>query len=199
MKIILRQSVENLGRPGEIVKVKDGYARNFLIPQKLALPLTEGNLKQFEQEKRLVAIKEGKLKAEAEEIAARYSGTRLVFTKKAGEEGILYGSVTTTEIAEALAKKGFEIDRRRLVISEPIKRVGEFEVSARIHTEVSLPVTVVVEPEGGVIPQAAEAAEAPAEEASATEAETPVEELPVAEAETTAEGEPGSDEEEKAE
>ncbi len=199
MKIILRQSVENLGGPGEIVKVKDGYARNYLIPQKLGLPLTEGNLKQFEQQRSRLAIKESKLKEEAEEIAARYAGTRLVFTKKAGMEGILYGSVTTSEIAEALAEKGFEIDRRRLIISEPIKHVGEFEVSVRFHPEVSLAVSVVVEPEGGAIPQAAEAAEAATEEGPVAEAEPPAVEEPVAEAEASPEEEPGSDAEEKTE
>jgi large subunit ribosomal protein L9 len=172
MKVILRQSVENLGRPGEVVRVKDGYARNYLIPQKLALPLTDGNLKQVEQEKQRLAVKETKLRGEAEEVAARFAGTRLTFTKKAGEEGILYGSVTTSEIAEALARKGFVIDRRRLIVSDAIKRVGEFVVTARLHPEVELEVAVLVEPEGGLpIPSASD--EEKAAEHAVAETEPP--------------------------
>jgi len=180
MKIILRQSVENLGGPGEIVRVKDGYARNYLIPQRLALPLTEGNLKQVEQDKRRLAVKEAKNREAAEQLAASFAGTRLIFTKKSGVEGVLYGSVTTSEIAEALAEKGLEIDKRRLILSEPVKRIGEFVATVRLHPEVDLQIDITVEPEGGIIPQApdaeegaeavsAEAVEEPAAEPEATE------------------------------
>jgi large subunit ribosomal protein L9 len=170
MKVILRQSVENLGRPGDVVKVRDGYARNYLLPQKLALPFTAGNVKQIEKEKQRLAVKEAKLKSEADAVAARFVGTRLVFTKKAGEEGVLYGSVTTAEIAEAMAHKGLEIDKRRLIVADAIKRVGEFVVKARLHPEVELDINVVVEPEGGMEtlkPAAAQATPTPPADAGA--------------------------------
>ena len=196
MKIILRQSVENLGGPGEIVRVKDGYARNYLIPQRLALPLTEGNLKQVEQDKRRLAVKEARNRESAEQLAASFAGIRLVFTKKSGVEGVLYGSVTTSEIAEALAEKGLEIDKRRLILSEPIKRVGEFVATVRLHPEVDLQIEIAVEPEGGIIPQvpdAEEGAEAEGAEAAAAEdvEESVGEPEAVAEAQQTEqEGEP---------
>ena len=170
MKIILRQSVENLGSPGDVVRVKDGYARNFLIPKKLAVPLTDSNLKQFEQEKKRLAIQEAKAIGEAQKIADAFAGTRLVFAKKSGLEGVLYGSVTAAEIAEALEAKGCEVDKRRLIIAEPIKRLGEFRVLARLHPEVDLEIDVVVEPEDGVYPEVTEeTASEPAAEVSAPE------------------------------
>lgn len=148
MKVILRQSVENLGGPGEVVSVKDGYARNFLIPKRLAMPHTPGNLKIIDREKRQLAVKEARIKSEAEALAERFAGTALTFTKKAGEEGVLYGSVTPAEISDGLAKKGLEVDKRRLIIPETIKRVGESHISIRLHPEVELSVMITVIPEG---------------------------------------------------
>ncbi len=183
MKIILRQSVENLGGPGDVVTVKDGYARNYLIPKKLALPHTPGNLKQVEQEKSRLAAREAKVKAEAEVLATSFAGTHLHFTKKAGEEGVLYGSVTLAEISEAMEHKGLIVDKRRLVIAEPIKRVGDFDVSVRLHPEVELKVMVTVLPEGeeGVPPELPYEVEiqADAAESTAEEQESEVEKEPV--------------------
>ena len=167
MKIILRQSVENLGSPGDIVRVKDGYARNYLIPKKLAVPLTDSNLKQIEQDKKRLAIQEAKAIGDAQKIAEAFAGTRLVFAKKSGLEGVLYGSVTSAEIADALAEKGCEVDKRRLILPEPIKRLGEFGVVVRLHPEVDLEVAVVVEPEDGIYPEVAKEPVEPATEPSA--------------------------------
>jgi large subunit ribosomal protein L9 len=187
MKVILRHSVENLGKPGDIVRVKPGYAHNYLIPNQIALPVTEGNIKQVEQEKRRLAIRESKLKAEAEEMAKSIEGTRLFFEKKAGLEGVLYGSVTTTEIAESLEAKGIEVDRKDLILLEPIKRIGEFTVRLRLHAEVETEFRVLVKSEDGLaekaIAEAAEAAEQP-----------PVEEATAANAEVKAQAEETSDE-----
>lgn len=180
MKVILRQQVENLGKPGEIVNVKPGFANNFLIPNQMALPVTPSNLNRVEHEKRQLAAREAKLKSEAEAILEQFVGTTLHFTRKAGLEGVLYGSVTASEIADAMAAKGLDIDKRRLIIPEPIKRIGEFEVRTRLHPEVELPITIRVESEDGEI------AIAPVEEETAAEmppAEAPAEELePEAEA-----------------
>ncbi len=148
MKVILRQSVENLGGPGDVVTVKDGYARNFLIPMHYALPHTPGNLKQVVQEENRLTAKESRVKGEADELAARFAGMSLHFVKRVGEEGVLYGSVTPAEIADALERKGLTIDKRHLLIAEPIKQVGEHNVYARLHPEVDLEVLVTVAPEG---------------------------------------------------
>lgn len=163
MKVILRQQVENLGRPGEIVNVKPGFANNFLIPNQMALLVTPSNLNRVEHEKRQLAAKEAKLKSEAEAILQQFAGTTLHFTRKAGMEGVLYGSVTASEIAEAMVAKGLEIDKRRLIIAEPIKRIGEFVVRTRLHPEVELQITVRVESEDGEI------AAAPVEEKGSEE------------------------------
>lgn len=171
MKVILRQTVENLGRPGDIVKVKPGYAHNYLIPQLMALPVTEGNIKRIEHEKRILAIREAKLKEEAEQLAARLSSISLRFTKKSGLEGVLYGSVTSAEIAEALEAKGYEIDRKRIMIAEPIKRLGEFEIKIRLHPEVAVPLMVSVLPEEGSPIPTPSALETPAEAEAVPEAE----------------------------
>ena len=183
MQVILRQTVENLGRPGDIVKVKPGYAHNYLIPQGMAMIVTEGNVKRIEDEKRILAIKEAKLKEEAEIVVKEYAGTELVFEMKAGIEGVLYGSVTSADIAEALAAKGLEVDKRRLLIPEAIKRIGEFEVSIRLHPEVDLAIKILVKSDDGM------AEKAMAEAAKAAEEAAQVEEAPEAapEAEETAE------------
>ena len=161
MKIILRQTVENLGSPGDVVSVKKGYARNYLIPRKLALPHTPGNLKRFEQEKQRLAALEVRIKTQAEELAARFEGAFLRFVRKAGAEGVLYGSVTPAAIVEALAEKGLHVDKKHLIISEQIKRVGDFVVIARLHPEVELEIMVTVEPEEGELPLPLEVAGEP--------------------------------------
>jgi len=164
MEVILRDHVENVGRRGEVVKVADGYARNFLLPRKLALVATRGNLKQVERERVKLDAKELEEKTAAEAVASRISGIEVVISRKVGETEALYGSVTSSDIAESLAKKGFEIDRRKIGLREPIKKLGEQTVPVKLHREVTVqvPVKVVAEGKPEVAPAALKTA-APAE------------------------------------
>ncbi|HEY7170895.1 MAG TPA: 50S ribosomal protein L9 [Vicinamibacterales bacterium] len=148
MEVILREHVDNLGRRGEIVKVADGYARNYLLPRKLALLVTEGNKKQIERERAKFEAKEAEERKIAEAMAARLATVEVVIPRRVGETEALYGSVTTADIAEALAAKGFEIDRRRLQLADPIKKVGESSVPVKLHREVTATVKVKVVAEG---------------------------------------------------
>lgn len=136
MKVILREYVEHLGDRGEIVSVATGYARNFLLPKKLALEATEGNLKTLEQRRKVWAEHDAQDLKEAEELAARLAELELSSTKKAGEAGTLYGSVTNAEIAEMLAAKGVEMERKRILLDEPIKAVGSYEIRIKVHPKV---------------------------------------------------------------
>ena len=149
MQVILREHVDNLGRRGEIVKVADGYVRNYLLPRKLALLATEGNKKQIERERGKFVVKEAEEQKVAEAMAERLGALDIAIAKKVGETEALYGSVTTADIAEALAAKGVEIDRRKLHLSEPIKRLGEFDVPVRLHPDVTAHVKVRVVAESG--------------------------------------------------
>ena len=137
MRIVLREDVENLGRRGEVVKVADGYARNFLLPKKKALPATAGNLKSIEREKRRYVVLQSKEKAEAEGQAKRLSEVSCTIVRKVGENDVLYGSVTAADIAEHLGKEGIALDKRRIQIDEPIKSLGIYNVPVRLHPEVS--------------------------------------------------------------
>jgi large subunit ribosomal protein L9 len=148
MDVILREHVDNLGRRGEIVKVAAGYARNFLLPRKLALLATEGNKKQIERERVKFDAKEAEDVKVAEAIAARLNGLELVIPRKVGETEALYGSVTSSDVADALAAKGFEIERRKLHLPDPIKKVGEVDVPIRLHRDVTVSVKVKVVAEG---------------------------------------------------
>ena len=147
--VLLREDIEDLGARGEIVKVKAGYARNYLLPRKLAVQATASNVKQIEQERSALLKKEAKEKTTAEEQAGKMKSLRLSFTRKVGEHGILYGSVTSMDIAEALKERGYEIDRRRITLREAIKETGEFTVPVRLHREVTVELPVEVSPEGG--------------------------------------------------
>ena len=149
MEVILREHVDNLGRRGEIVKVADGYARNFLLPRKLALPATDGNRKHVERERRIVEAREAAEKVQAEAIAARLAMIDITITRRVGETDQLYGSVTAVDIADYLKGKGFEIDRRKLILPEPIKAIGEHTVPLKLHREVTVPLKVTVAKEGG--------------------------------------------------
>jgi len=148
MEVILREHVDNLGRRGEVVKVADGYARNYLLPRKLALLVTEGNKKQIERERAKLDAKEADEKRIVDAVAERLAGVEVVITRKVGETDALYGSVTTADIVEALNAKGFDIDKRKLQLAEPIKKVGEVKVPVKLHREVTVPVTVKVVAEG---------------------------------------------------
>jgi large subunit ribosomal protein L9 len=148
MEVILREHVDNLGRRGEVVKVADGYARNYLLPRKLALLVTAGNKQQIERERGKFEAREQEEKKVAEGIAARLAGVDIQIARKVGETEVLFGSVTSADIAAALAAKGFEIDRRKLNLREPIKKLGEYDVPLRLHPEVTIPVKVKVVAEG---------------------------------------------------
>jgi large subunit ribosomal protein L9 len=149
MEVILREHVDNLGKRGEIVKVADGYARNFLLPRKLALPATDGNRKHVERERKIVEAREAAEKVQAEAIAARLGMIDITITRRVGETDQLYGSVTAVDIAEYLKDKGFDIDRRKLILPEPIKSIGDHVVPLKLHREVTVPLKVVVARESG--------------------------------------------------
>jgi large subunit ribosomal protein L9 len=145
MEVILRTYVEHLGRRGEIVKVAEGYARNYLLPRKLALPVTESNKRQIERERQVAEARELEEKTQAEAFAARLSSVEIAIARRVGGEGdTLYGSVTSADVASALEKQGFEIDRRKIQLAEPLKQLGEYTVPIKVHREVTAPVTVKV-------------------------------------------------------
>lgn len=163
--ILLREDIESLGGRGEIVKVRAGYARNYLLPQGLATLATKGNIKQIELERAALLKKAAAEKATAELQAGQMSGIALEFERKSGEHGHLFGSVTSMDIAEALKAKGYEIDRKRITLKDAIKDTGSFSVPVRLHREVVIEIPVTVRGEGEEAP-----AEAPAAEATETEA-----------------------------
>ena len=148
MEIILRDHVEHLGTRGQIVKVADGYARNYLLPRKLALLATEANKKRVERERKIVEAREAEERAASEAIATRLSALELAFTRKVGDTEQLYGSVTAADIVEFLKSKGFDVDRRKLILPEPLKALGEFDVPLKLHREVTVPLKVKVVKEG---------------------------------------------------
>lgn len=137
VKIILRETVEHLGERGQTVSVAPGFARNYLLPKGLALLATPGNLKQIEHKRRVWAVRDRQELTEAEQLAARMGELELTITKKAGESGTLYGSVTKAEIHAALEAQGFQIDRRKIVQDEPIKTLGAHEIPVRVHKSVT--------------------------------------------------------------
>jgi large subunit ribosomal protein L9 len=144
MEVILREHVDNLGRRGEVVKVADGYARNYLLPRKLAMLVTAGNTKQIERERAKYDVKEAEEKLVAEALAGRLANVEIVIARKVGETEALYGSVTSSDVAAALAAKGCEIDRRKLQLAEPIKRLGEFDIPVKLYRDVTAHIKVKV-------------------------------------------------------
>jgi large subunit ribosomal protein L9 len=144
MEVILREHVDNLGRRGEIVKVADGYARNYLLPRKLALPATVGNRKQIERERAKFEAHEAEERQMAEALAARLATAEIVIARRVGDTEALYGSVTAADIAEALSALGFDIDRRKLQLRDAIKSLGEVRVPVKLHRDVTAEVVVKV-------------------------------------------------------
>lgn len=142
MKVILKEDVKNLGLAGSIVNVADGYARNFLIPRNLAVEASTKNVKALEQERKRIEEAARKAKEMAQEISKRLSSITLQIKAKAGEEGKLFGSITNADISEALKKEGFDIDKRRIVLEEPIKRLGSYTVNVKLHQEMTVPVNI---------------------------------------------------------
>ncbi|PYV93152.1 MAG: 50S ribosomal protein L9 [Acidobacteria bacterium] len=147
MDIILREKIEKLGTKGDIVHVSDGYARNFLLPKKLAMVATPANIRQIEQEKAAAVRREAVEKQEAEALAQQLSRVSLNLSRKVGEHDVLYGSVTSMDIAEALEAKGFTIDKRKIELTEAIKSLGKFDIPVKVHREVTALVGLVVSKE----------------------------------------------------
>jgi len=149
MEVILREDIDKLGTRGQLVKVAPGYARNFLLPKRMAVPATEANKKIVEQERQAYLRREAKVASEAAELAKLVGAVSITISQKAGENDQLFGSVTSKDIAEALEKQGYTIERRKIVLEEPIKTLGEFKVPVKLHREVTAEVTVNVvrEPE----------------------------------------------------
>lgn len=177
MEVVLKEDIENLGHMGDVVKVKDGYARNYLLPRGLVVLANNRNLKALEHEQRMIAQRRERLTKEAQGISDKLAGVSLEFTAKAGEEGRLFGSVTTMDIEKALKEQGFEVERRRIVLDAPIKNVGDYEVPIRLRPEVmpSIKVKVMSEdqPEGGEAQTEAADGEAEAASAEAVGGEAP--------------------------
>jgi large subunit ribosomal protein L9 len=144
MEVILREHVENLGRRGDVVKVASGYARNFLLPRKLALVVNDQNRRQIERERKVAEAHELAERQDAEAMAIKLAAAEIVMARRVGEHEALYGSVTGADIAEALAGKGFEIEKRKIVLPEPLKQLGEFEVAVKIHHDVPAHVKVKI-------------------------------------------------------
>lgn len=167
MKLILRADVENLGRLGDVVTVKPGFGRNFLLPQGLAMPASDANLKTFELERKKLQAKMDSLRTAASDLSARIAATELVIPVRVGENDKLYGSVTTAIIGDALAEKGVEIDRRRILLDAAIRTLGTHEVRIRLHADVVAALNVKVVAEDKV----SDAANAPVDD----EPETPAE------------------------
>jgi large subunit ribosomal protein L9 len=160
MEVILRQYVEHLGKRGDVVKVAAGYARNYLLPRKLALPATDGNKRHVERERKIMEVKEADEKSQAQAVASRLEAVDVVITRRVGDTDQLYGSVTSADIAEFLKGKGFEIDRRKLILPEPIKAVGTHPVPLKLHRDVTVTIKVQVAKEGAAATSAPPAAEA---------------------------------------
>jgi large subunit ribosomal protein L9 len=144
MEVILREDIEKLGTRGQLVKVASGYARNFLLPKRLAVEATEANRKIVEQERQAHLRKEAKAKGEAEDLSKLMTGISVTIAQKAGDQDQLFGSVTANDITNALAARNFTVDRRKVVLDEPIKQLGEYKVPVRLHREVTAEITVNV-------------------------------------------------------
>jgi large subunit ribosomal protein L9 len=147
MEVILKEDVPKLGHRGEVVKVAEGYGRNYLLPRKLAVEATQANKAVIEQMKQSAIRRSAVEKSDSEALAKQLEGVTLLFQRKAGEKDHLFGSVTSSDIAEALEHKGFNIDRRKIQLNEPLKSLGEFEVPIRLHRDVTSQLKVTVEKE----------------------------------------------------
>jgi large subunit ribosomal protein L9 len=149
VEVLLREDVEHLGRRGEIVRVKAGYARNYLLPRGLAVLATAANVKAIEQEKHLLARREARERTQAETLAERLKELVLTFPRKVGDQDMLFGSVTAMDIAQALAEQGITVDRRKILVEHPIKYLGEYTIPVKLHREVTAEIKIRVVPEEG--------------------------------------------------
>ena len=144
MEVILRETIDNLGRRGEIVDVKRGYARNFLLPQQMALPVTDANKRQVEREREAVELRESEERKGAEDHAKRLQSVECVIARRVGETSTLYGSVTSADIAECYKQQQITVDKRRIQLNEPLKELGEFQIAIRLHRDVTAEIVVKV-------------------------------------------------------
>jgi large subunit ribosomal protein L9 len=149
MEVILKEDIANVGKIGEVVRVRDGYARNYLLPRGLVMLANKKNIKTFEHRKKIVADQKQKIMRQAQAIGAELTGATVSISMRAGEEGKLFGSVTNIHIEKALKAKGLTVDRRKIQLEEPIKNLGDFEVPVRLTADLSVPIKVSVIPEGG--------------------------------------------------
>ena len=147
MEVILKEDVPKLGSRGDVVKVAEGFGRNYLLPRRLAIQATSANKKVIEQMKAAAVRRSAKEKVQAEELAKQFDGVSVSFTRRAGEQDQLFGSVTSSDIAEALSKKGFDMDRRKIQLHEPLKSLGEFTVPLKLHKDVTAHSQVLIEKE----------------------------------------------------
>ena len=147
MEVILREHIDNLGRRGDVVKVAAGYARNYLLPRPLALAVTESNKRPIDREKKVAEVREAEEKTQAEALAQRLEATEIEIARRVGENNTLYGSVTSADIAHALEAKGFQIDKRKITLVDPIKAVGDVTVPLKIHRDVTAQLKVKVVPD----------------------------------------------------
>ncbi|HET9409181.1 MAG TPA: 50S ribosomal protein L9 [Candidatus Sulfotelmatobacter sp.] len=147
MEVILKEDVAKLGSRGDVVKVAEGYGRNYLLPRKLAIQANEGNKAVIAQMKAAAVRRSAKEKAQSEELAKQFEGLSVSFTRRAGEHDQLFGSVTSGDLADALEKKGFNVDRRKIQLHEPLKTLGEFTIPVKLHKEVTAHLKVVIEKE----------------------------------------------------
>lgn len=176
MEVILIENVDKLGHRGQLVKVTDGYGRNYLLPKKLAVAATPQNRKWVEQQRVRFLKLEAKEKGEASDLAQILEGVSLTFVRKSGEQGALFGSVTAIDIGEGLSAQGYKIDRRKIQLPNPLKVIGEYDIPVRLHRDVTATIKVKVEAEGGPAqPEAAapEPAAVPATPSETSAAETP--------------------------
>ena len=144
MQVLLREDMENLGKRGEVVRVAPGYARNYLLPKGLAMRVTAGNMKVIQQERRAIQVRHDREKQAAEELARRVAQVSCTIVKKVGEQDTLYGAVTTQDIGQVLEKEGIDVDRRRILLEEPIKSLGVYTVPIKVHPEVTAELKVWV-------------------------------------------------------
>lgn len=147
MEVILKEDVAKLGSRGDVVKVAEGYGRNFLLPRKLAIEASAGNKKVIEQMRAAAVRRSAKEKAQAEELSKQFDGVSVTFARRAGEQDQLFGSVTSGDIGDALDKKGFNVDRRKIQLHEPLKTLGEFTVPVKLHKDVTAHLKVIIEKE----------------------------------------------------
>ncbi|HEY6327945.1 MAG TPA: 50S ribosomal protein L9 [Blastocatellia bacterium] len=175
MEVLLSEDVDNLGHRGQIVRVRAGYGRNYLLPQGLAMEATAGNKRMIDEQKRILNKREHRERTSAEQQGGKLNGVELAYQRKVGEHGILYGSVTAMDIAESLKGLGYEIERRRIGLKEPIKSVGEYDVVIKLHRDITPAIKVVVRKEGAPEGKAEAAAPEPETAAQVANEDTTVE------------------------